>query len=93
MSVNNCGRPTPLKNGTALKKVTRQAKFSVEETNRRQFALIQATEEQMEQHVIRTTTPRPGFSAFVKYCQGEGIQVAVASSGVDLYINPILRNQ
>ena len=66
--------------------------FSVEESNRRQFALIQATEEQMEQHVIRTTIPRPGFSAFVKYCQGEGIQVAVVSSGVDLYIDPILRD-
>ena len=66
--------------------------FSVGESNRRQFALIQATEEQMEQHVIRTTIPRPGFSAFVKYCQGEGIQVAVVSSGVDLYIDLILRD-
>ena len=49
-------------------------------------------EEQIEQHVIRTTTPRLGFSAFVKYCQGEGIQLAVVSGGVDLYIDPILRD-
>ena len=66
--------------------------FSVEESNRRQFALIQATEERIEQYVIRTTVVRPGFSAFVKYCQGEGIQLAVVSSGVDLYIDPILRD-
>ena len=66
--------------------------FSVEESNRRQFALIQATEERTEQYVIRTTLVRPGFSAFVKYCQGEGIQLAVVSSGVYLYIDPILRD-
>ena len=66
--------------------------FSVEESNRRQFALIQATEERIEQYVIQTTVVRPGFSAFVKYCQGEGIQLAVVSSGVDLYIDPILRD-
>ena len=66
--------------------------FSVEESSRRQFVLIQATEDQIERHVIRTTIVRPGFSAFVKYCQGEGIQLAVVSSGVDLYIDPILRD-
>ena len=66
--------------------------FSVEESNRRQFALIRATEEQIEQHVIQTTVVRPGFSAFVEYCQGKGIQLVVVSSGVDLYIDPILRN-
>ena len=66
--------------------------FGVEESNRRQFALIQATEEQISQHVIQTAVVRPGFSAFVKYCQGEGIQLAVVSSGMDLYIDPILRD-
>ena len=65
--------------------------FGVEESNRRQFALIQATKQQIEQHVIKTTVVRPGFSEFVNYCQGEEIQLVVVSSGVDLYIDPTLR--
>lgn len=75
-----------------IEKAYQAGQFSVEESNRRQFALIQATEQQIEQHVIQTTAVRPGFSAFVDYCQGEGIQFVVVSSGVDLYIDPILRD-
>jgi len=65
-------------------------KFSVEESNRRQFALVKAGKEEMQDFVTRTVEVRPGFMEFVDYCRGAGIDFVIVSSGLDLYIEPIL---
>ena len=66
--------------------------FSVEESNRRQFALIRTPKTEPQNFVRRTTEVRPGFPQFVEYCRNTGIGFTVVSSGLDLYIQPVLRN-
>ncbi len=65
-------------------------KLSVEESNIRQFALVCAGSEEIEDLVLGGVVVRYAFDEFVDYCRGEGIRFAVVSSGLDLYINPIL---
>jgi len=64
--------------------------YSVEESNIRQFALIQATRREIELHVRRKVKVREGFTGFVDYCRSKGIGFVIVSSGLDLYINPTL---
>ena len=65
--------------------------FNVEESNRRQFALVRASKRRIQQYVGRTIVVRPGFRQFVDYCRGAGLGFAIVSSGLDLYIEPVLR--
>ncbi len=66
-------------------------RISVEESNRRQFPLVRAREEEIGAFVRRAVEVRPGVPEFVDYCRGVGIEVVVVSSGVDTYIEPMLR--
>ena len=65
--------------------------FSVEKSNRQQFALVNASKEEIQEYVTRTVVVRPGFPQFVDYCREVGIGFTIVSSGLDLYIEPILR--
>ena len=62
--------------------------LSVEESNRRQFALINTDIGKIQEFVSRTIEVRPGFPQFVDYCRGAGIGFVIVSSGLDLYIEP-----
>ena len=64
---------------------------SVEESNIRQFKLVRAAKEDIEDFVVRQTVIRPAFGGFVDYCRGEGIRLVIVSSGLDLYIEPVIR--
>ena len=64
--------------------------YSVEESNIRQYALIKAGKREIEEFVLGGVVVRYAFDEFVDYCQGEGIRLAVVSSGLDLYIRPIM---
>ena len=66
------------------------SRISVEESNRRQFPLVRANEGEIAAFVRRAVEVRPGIPEFVGYCRGVGIEVVVVSSGVDIYIEPIL---
>ena len=66
-------------------------KYSVEESNIRQFALVPATAKDIEDFVFSEVVVRDGFADFVEYCRSEGVRLVVVSSGLDLYIDPTLR--
>lgn len=65
-------------------------RYSVEESNIRQFALIQVSRKEIEEFVLAHTVIRHGFNDFVRYCKDEELRLVVVSSGLDLYINPIM---
>ena len=66
-------------------------KFSVEESNRQQFLLIKNNKQQLQDFIDRTVVVRSGFQHFVDYCRRIGIEFVIVSSGLDLYIEPVLR--
>ncbi len=65
--------------------------ISVEECNRRQFARLTVTEEDVARFVTGSVEVRPGFLETVDYCRREGMKVVVVSSSVDVYIRPVLQ--
>ena len=64
---------------------------SVEESNRQQYALIRTHIGELQEIVLQTTEVRAGFKEFVEYCRGNDIGFAIVSSGLDLYIEPVLK--
>ena len=66
--------------------------ISVEENNRRQFALLNADGAAIENFVLANVEVRPGFSQFVEYCLNSGIQFTVVSNGIDFYVFPVMRS-
>ena len=68
-------------------------KYSVEESNIRQFALIKASKEEITDLVREKVVVREGFGEFVEYCRAETIPLVVVSSGLDLYIDPVMQRQ
>ena len=67
-------------------------RISVEESNRRQFALLNADIAAIEDLVLASVEVRPGFSQFVEYCLDSGIHFTVVSNGIDLYVLPVMRS-
>jgi 2-hydroxy-3-keto-5-methylthiopentenyl-1-phosphate phosphatase len=64
--------------------------YSVEESNIRQFALVRATKVEIEELLAARVVVREGFEGFVRSCQSDGIKLVVVSSGLDIYINPVM---
>lgn len=65
-------------------------KLSVEESNIRQFGLVKATRQEIEEFVRGDVVVRYAFDEFVDYCLGEGVRLVVVSSGLDIYVNTTL---
>jgi 2-hydroxy-3-keto-5-methylthiopentenyl-1-phosphate phosphatase len=65
-------------------------RYSVEESNIRQFALVRATKSEIEELLAARVVVREGFERFVRSCQSDGIGLVVVSSGLDIYIDPIM---
>jgi len=65
-------------------------KYSVEESNIRQFALVTASEEHIAEFVASAVKVRDGFTGFVDYCRREGLRLVIVSSCLDLYVAPTL---
>lgn len=66
-------------------------KYSVEESNIREFALVRGrSRAEIEEYVRRNVVVREGFGEFARYCEAEDIKLVVVSSGLDLYIRPTL---
>ena len=63
-------------------------KISVEQANIRQFEMVRAGRKEIEDFVMGDVVVRYAFDQFVDYCAGEGIRLAIVSSGLDLYIKP-----
>ena len=76
----------------AIENLYSTGEITVEETNRRQFALLNVTKQTIEDHVFETAELRPGFPEFLEHCASTGLNFSVVSNGVDLYIEPALRS-
>ena len=67
-----------------------EGKLSVEESNRRQYKLINDPKSVIQEFVRSHINVRDGFIEFVKYCTTKKIQFIIVSSGLDLYISAVL---
>ena len=76
----------------AIENLYSTGEITVEETNRREFALLNVTKQTIEDHVFETAELRPGFPEFLEHCTSTGLNFSVVSNGVDLYIEPALRS-
>ncbi len=62
-------------------------KFTVEESNIRQYARLRASRQKIEEFVRGDVVVRYAFDEFADYCHGTGIRLSVVSSGLDFYVN------
>ena len=67
-----------------------EERITVEESNRRQFALIKEPKGRLQEFVRRHIDVRQGFPEFAAYCETKGYQLVVVSSGLDFYIEVVL---
>lgn len=65
--------------------------YSVEESNREQFSVMKTTEKDIEDFVLKNVVIREGFKNFVGFCQKTNIRFVIVSSGLDLYIKPLIK--
>ena len=65
-------------------------KITVEESNRRQFALIKEPKERLQEFVRCHIDVRKGFCEFNAECKVKGNQLVIVSSGLDFYIETVL---
>ncbi len=65
--------------------------LTVEQSNKLQFALIKEPKERLREFVRQHIELRPGFVEFVRYCQESAILFVIVSSGLDFYIEPVLK--
>lgn len=63
---------------------------SPEENITKQFKLIKASKQDIEDFVLGNVVLRPEFGEFVDYCRGVGLKLVIVSSGLDIYIDLIL---
>ena len=75
----------------SMEREFQDGKFSVEESNIRQYALVKASQEDIEDFVLGDVVLRFGFEQFVEYCRAVEIKMVIVSSGLDLYINPVIQ--
>ena len=66
-------------------------RYSVEESNIRQFGLVQASKAEIDRFIADHVMVRPGFAEFVGHCGDVGLRIVVVSSGLDIYVGPTLR--
>jgi 2-hydroxy-3-keto-5-methylthiopentenyl-1-phosphate phosphatase len=64
--------------------------ITVEESNRRQFALIKESKERLQEFVRCHIQVRQGFTEFVADCEANGNALIIVSSGLDFYIETVL---
>jgi 2-hydroxy-3-keto-5-methylthiopentenyl-1-phosphate phosphatase len=67
-----------------------ERRIAVEESNRRQFALIKESKERLQEFVRCHIQVRQGFTEFVTDCEANGNALIIVSSGLDFYIETVL---
>jgi len=67
-----------------------QGRLGVDESNKRQFALIREPKEKLVAFASKNAKVRAGFSDFAYYCRSSGIRLIIVSSGLDFYIEAVL---
>lgn len=54
---------------------------------------LRAPQAALVAHALEVSRVRPGFADFVDACRAGGAELVVASAGLDLYVEPILRRE
>ena len=67
-----------------------EGRITVEESNKRQFALIKEPKQKLQEFVRGYIDVRQGFSEFAADCEARGNQLVIVSSGLDFYIEVVL---
>ena len=67
-----------------------EGRITVEESNRRQFALIKEPKGRLQEFVRCHIDVRQGFPEFTADCEAKGNQLVIVSSGLDFYIEVVL---
>ena len=65
-------------------------RLTVEESNKRQYALIKEPRQNLVTFARDNAEVRAGFLEFVDYCLATGIRFVIVSSGLDFYIEAVL---
>lgn len=66
-------------------------KYTAEQSASLQFALVRASEQEIDEFISSHVIIRDGFVEFVEYCESLGLRFVVVSSGLDSYIYPTMR--
>ncbi len=71
-----------------------EGKISVGVFNTRAFAMVKAEKQAMLDFILRSQELkiRPGFQDLLSYCSSKGLEFAIISNGLKLYIEAILAN-
>ena len=67
-------------------------RLTVEESNRRQYLMIKEPKGVLQSFVLQNIRVRPGFLNFVRYCHASGLRLVIVSSGLDFYIETVLKS-
>jgi 2-hydroxy-3-keto-5-methylthiopentenyl-1-phosphate phosphatase len=67
-----------------------KGRITVEESNKRQFAVIKEPKERLQEFVRCHIDVRQGFLEFTADCEAKGHQLVIVSSGLDFYIEVVL---
>ncbi len=65
-------------------------RISVEETSRIQYGLARVSPQELVGFASQNVVVRDGFVEFVSFCRAKDISFVIVSSGLDLYIEPVL---
>lgn len=76
---------------TAIEEDFLAGRMSPEENTTKQFKLINVSRQDIEDFVLGNVVLRPEFGEFVGYCRGVGLNLVIVSSGLDIYIDMILK--
>jgi len=68
-----------------------QGRLTVEQSNRKQYAFIKERREVLQEFARQNVEVRSGFLQFVEHCRAAGIRFVIVSSGLDFYIEAVLR--
>ena len=67
-----------------------EGRFTVEQSNIRQYLMIKEPEAVLQDFVRQNTRIRAGFPGFIDYCREIGVRFVIVSSGIDFYIKTAL---
>ena len=74
-----------------LERALEEGELTVREAKSREFEAMEATDAEMRAFVTETAHLREGFPEFSAHLRGLGFPLAIASEGLDLYIDEVLR--
>ncbi len=76
-----------------LRKQLRAGQINFRQYQERSFDAVTSSEEEMRLYAMDETVVREGFHELLQYCQEQAIPLAIASLGLDFYIDAIMERE